>query len=100
MERRRFPLNVPGDFYVEDNMCIACSAPEHEAPDLMAHYSDDSLCYHCYFRQQPRTTEELERAIRAVEVGCCWAVRYGGRDPQIIRRLNRLWFRDACDHDA
>jgi hypothetical protein len=99
MKRHRFPLNAPGDFYVEDNMCIACTAPEHEATDLMGHYSDDSVCYHCYFKRQPNTAEEMERAIRAVEVGCCGAVRYGGKDPQIIRRLNTVWHRDACDHE-
>jgi len=97
MEPQRFELNAPGDFYVEDGMCIACEAPEHEAPDLMGHYSDDSVCYHCYFKRQPETPEELDRAIRAVEVGCCGAVRYGDRDPGIIRRLNK-WAADACDH--
>jgi hypothetical protein len=99
MERRRFWLNAPGDFYVEDGMCIACTAPEREAPDLMAHQSVGAVGYHCYFRRQPETPAELERAIRAVEVGCCGAVRYGGPDPEIIRRLNRVWFRGACDRD-
>jgi hypothetical protein len=100
MEQRRYPLNPVGDFYVADGMCIACTAPEHEAPELMAHDPAADGGYHCYFKQQPKTPEELERAIRAVEVGCCGAVRYGGRDPQIIRRLNGVWFRGACDHHA
>jgi hypothetical protein len=99
MKYRRFPLNAPGDFYVQDGMCIACTAPEHEAPDLMAHYCDDSMSYQCYFRRQPETADELERAIQAVEVGCCGAVRYGGRDPEVIRRLIN-GSTGACDHNA
>jgi hypothetical protein len=100
MEHRRYPLNAAGDFYVADGMCIACRAPEHEAPDLMAHDPSAHAGYHCYFKRQPTTPEELERAIRAVAVGCCGAVRYGGRDPQVIRRLNGVLFRGVCDRDA
>jgi hypothetical protein len=95
MEQRRYPLNAVGDFYVADGMCIACTAPEHEAPDLMAHDPSAHAGYHCYFKRQPKTPEELERAIRAVAVGCCGAVRYGGRDPEVIRRLTSSWFRGA-----
>lgn len=90
------PLNAPGDFYVMNQLCIACKAPEHEAPDLMSH-GDESQGYHCYFKRQPETPEEIERACRAVEVGCCESVRYGGRDPQILARLSEFG-RGACDH--
>jgi hypothetical protein len=97
MKPRRFPLNAPGDFYVAKGMCMACSAPEHEAPDLMAHCTDIDGLYHCYFRRQPQTPEELDRAIQAVEVGCCGAVRYGGQNPEIVKRLQK-WAAEACDH--
>lgn len=86
------PRNAPGDFYVLDGCCIACTAPEHEAPDLIEH--DEAN--HCYFKRQPRTREEEDRAIMAVAVGCCGAVRYGGQDPRIIRRLVELGS-DDCD---
>jgi hypothetical protein len=95
MNRQAFKLNAPGDFYVEDGLCIACTAPEHEAPDLMAH-TGDGRTYHCYFKRQPQTPAELERAVRAVEVGCCGAVRYAGHDAEIIRRLH-VWPNDVCD---
>jgi hypothetical protein len=88
------PLNAPGDFYVEDQHCIACQAPEHEAADLMAHDETD----HCYFKRQPATSEELARAIRAVAVGCCGAVRYGGREPRVIAWLKSLRGDKECDH--
>jgi hypothetical protein len=98
--RAPFPLNAPGDFYVEDGLCIACEAPEHEAPALMSHVKDGSRddCYHCYFKRQPQTPEEVQQAIRAVQVACCGAVRYGGRDPQIVSRLRALGSSDDCDH--
>jgi hypothetical protein len=59
---------------------------------------DDGRRYHCYFKRQPQTPEEVQQAIRAVHVGCCGAVRYGGRDPQIINRLRALGSSDDCDH--
>ena len=96
--RRRYPLNVSGDFYVEDGMCIACTAPEHEAPDLMSSDPKAHAGYHCYFRRQPKTPEELEHAVMAVAVGCCAGVRYAGANPTIIRRLAELGVSDTCDN--
>jgi hypothetical protein len=83
----RYPLNVPGPFYVENGMCIICRVPEHEAPDLIGFDEDPSGTGHCYFKKQPETSEELERAINAMSVACCGAHCYGGDDPDIIRRL-------------
>lgn len=96
----RYPLNVPGDFYVLEGMCICCTAPEAEAPDLMSHDPAAHCRYHCYFKKQPSTPEELERAIWAVAVGCCGAVRYGGSDETILERLSKLRASDACDKFA
>lgn len=87
---RRFRLNAPGDFFVEDGACISCTAPEHAAPALMAHADDDDHGYHCDFRRQPATPGELEQAVLAVYVSCCGGVQYGGRDPQILARLEAL----------
>jgi ferredoxin len=78
--------NAAGDFFVENGFCISCGAPEAEAPELMAHDDD----HHCYFRRQPQTSEELERACLAVFVSCCGAVQYGGSDPQVLARLDEL----------
>jgi hypothetical protein len=97
---RRFRLNAPGDFFVEDGRCIACTAPEHEAPELMAHAEDEGLNYHCYFRRQPETSEEIEHAVRAVYVSCCGAVRYGGSDPGVLARLERLGQQGWHEPDA
>lgn len=89
----RFEKNAPGPFYTTGE-CLACGAPEAEAPDLMAPLTDESL--DTYFVRQPRTAAETERACCAVEVCCASAVRYAGTDPAVIRRLgNRP---EHCDH--
>jgi hypothetical protein len=98
MNLQRHPANAPGDFYVAVDSCIACQAPEHEAPDLMDHALAADGCYHCFFRKQPATPEERERAIRAVWVGCCGAVRYGGKDSDILQALQRYDVTIACDY--
>jgi glycerophosphoryl diester phosphodiesterase len=89
------PKNAPGPFYVANEQCIACDAPYQEAPDLMDFETEEG--YHCYFKRQPSTTEEVERAIRACSVSCVGAVRYAGNDPAILKRLQELRADDACD---
>ena len=82
----RHPLSVPGDFYVVRGECIACGVPEAVAPDLMAHTQDDGH-YHCYWKKQPETPVELERAFAVFddqEAGCH---RYAGDDPEIQSRV-------------
>lgn len=96
----RYPLNAAGDFYVADGMCIACTAPEHEAPELLGHDHFSHAGYHCFFKRQPQTPEELNHAIMAVAVGCCRAVRYGGTDAAVLRRLAELGATEACDHSG
>lgn len=92
----RHPKNVPGPFYVENNCCIACDAPRTDAPDLMG--ADDGLGnYHCHFKKQPETPEEVERAVWACWVSCTKAVRYAGDDPAILNRLKELGSADSSD---
>ena len=80
------PKNAPGPFYVENDCCMACDAPFHEAPDLMG-TDDGQGGYHCHFRKQPTTPDEVERAVRACAVSCVEAVRYAGSDPAILKRF-------------
>jgi uncharacterized protein (TIGR02996 family) len=81
---RRCPLNVAGPFYTCGD-CLACEAPECEAPDLLAELGPGNCT--TYFVRQPQTAEEIERACRAAAVCCVADVRYGGTDPKIITRL-------------
>ncbi len=88
---KRHPQSVPGDFYVEQGCCTACGVPEVIAPDLVEHTAE--RYWHCYWKKQPETSEELDRAIEILhtqELGCH---RYGGTDPAIIERLPA----ECCD---
>jgi hypothetical protein len=80
----RFEKNIPGPFYTT-GQCMACGAPEVEAPDLLAPLEGDNL--DTYFVKQPNTPDEIERACRALISCCASALRYCGTDPAIIRRL-------------
>jgi hypothetical protein len=98
--QKAYDLNAPGDFYVEDGMCIACGAPKAAAPGLVVFHIDpdgNDRRTHCYFRRQPISPTEVEQAIQAVHVSCCAAVRYGGSDPTILQRLAALGNSDSCD---
>ena len=90
------PLNAPGPFYVTNHECITCMLPMSEAPDLMGFVGEGE--HHCYFKKQPSTPDEVERAIAAISVNCCGAVRYGGADVAIIQRLRSLRSADNCDY--
>jgi hypothetical protein len=80
-----YPKNAPGGFVVDDGYCIQCCAPQAEAPDLM-----DNDGTSCYFQKQPVTPNEVERAIKAVCVSCCGAVRYVGDDVGIALRIKEI----------
>jgi hypothetical protein len=80
----RHPLNAEGPFFVEKDSCITCMAPQHAAPDLLGFDVHEK---HCYFTRQPRTPEEVDRAVEAVHVSCVGALHYDGDDPKVLRRL-------------
>jgi len=87
----RYPENAPGPFYVQRDWCLVCRFPETIAPNLIG-FADKSVSEyeHCYFKKQPVTPEETDRAIRACEATCCGAYHYAGNDESIKQR-----FRDA-----
>src|SRR5580765_5269665 len=85
--KERYPKNSPGPFFVINGECITCLAPEHQAPDLMGFDKENN---HCFFKKQPSTPEELDRAQKAVMVSCCDAVQYGGDDPAVKHRMGTL----------
>ena len=92
----RFPprvaKNAPGEWYTTGE-CMACGAPEDEVPDLLSPLTDEDL--DTYFARQPITPDEVRRTCRAAEVCCVSAVRYGGRDPAVLRRLGNSG--EYCD---
>ena len=86
-------LNAEGDFYVVRDTCLTCTAPHHEAPELMG--LDEATGR--YFRRQPQTPEELGHAIEAVWVSCVEALRYAGNDPEILERLRAKGCKSQSD---
>lgn len=83
---------APGDWQVDHDLCVACGAPPLQAPDLMGfgnnHVTPEYV--QCYFKRQPQTREEHNRAFQAASVSCCGAVRYCGSDPELVRRMREL----------
>ncbi len=69
---RRYPDNVPGDFYV-DTACIDCDQCRQLAPATFAAAGDHSVV-----RRQPATPEETRRALIAL-VTCPTGSIHGGR---------------------
>lgn len=91
----RFPKNAGGDFYTTGYKgcdgswagdCLQCDLPESEAPLLMAPLTENNN--DTYFLKQPTNSMELEQAIGATEVCCVDAVRYGGKDKSVLRRVH------------
>jgi hypothetical protein len=99
--KERYHLNAPGDFYVVQDECIICCAPEHAAPDLMGFFVDPDGSHrrsHCYFKRQPTTNDERRQAIDAIRASCCCALRYAGSDPAVLAALIKAGHREVCDN--
>jgi hypothetical protein len=104
MSERRdkaYPENAPGDFYVVCDECIICAAPRYFAPDLIGWSESTSGTGHdhCYFKKQPVTPDEVNRAIKAVWANCCGSYRYAGSDPEIKQKLKDAGCAGAIDND-
>src|SRR6266566_5684370 len=96
MHRPEMPFlekNAAGAWYTT-GYCTACGAPEDQAPTLLAPLTDDQL--DTFFIRQPTTPAEVEAACRAAQVCCTSALRYGGQDPEIIKRLGNT--PEFCDY--
>src|SRR5882762_8474006 len=90
LSRQSHPENAEGPFYVRNGECMACGAPEMQAPTMMSHDGNG----HCFFVRQPSTLEETGDAILGVWSSCCGAVRYGGRNTKTLIRLAELGLGD------
>lgn len=92
-QRPRCQENRGGDFYTDCHSCTTCDQIFPAAPDLLAYVQhpdkpDGAVGEtHCAFLRQPRTPEEIDRAIWAMCGSEVCGIRYGGRDPEILRRI-------------
>ena len=100
MTHNRFPKNAAGDFYTTgyeiegewSGECTACGLPEMEAAELLAPLTENN--HDTYFVRQPVNAEEIEKAISALQICCVEALRYGGKNKDIIKRLDT----SLCDY--
>src|SRR5436190_13493730 len=94
-EAKPHPLNVIGDFYVEDGCCTACEVPQTEAPALFG--MTPAPNYHCYVKRQPQSGAEREQMLSAILCAELQCIHYRGNDPAIVTRLSAMGEIGACD---
>ena len=58
------PANAPGPWYV-DTSCALCRLCLEEAPNLLKYNADETAAH---FFKQPETPEEMDAAVRAMDV--------------------------------
>jgi len=63
-ENRAHPLNIEGDFYVENGCCITCDLPRTLAPDMFRYTAQKD---HCYVYKQPSGTKPMLNHRKANE---------------------------------
>jgi hypothetical protein len=88
------PRNAAGPFYIRSGECMACGAPEGQAPTMMSHDERG----HCFFVRQPSTENEIDEAILGLWVSCCGAVRYRGQNGKILTRFAEQGLAEQCDY--
>ena len=91
--RRQNPLNVPGDFYVEDECCTRCDVPIRHAPELFGATNHDS----CYVKCQPATPEQLDQMLDVIQCAELACIRYRGSNRLIQLRIAELGESHVCD---
>jgi hypothetical protein len=79
------PASAPGDFYVENGVCLICGVPHVVAPDLIGW--QDARMRHCIWKTQPETPKEFEQAFKVFEVQEAGCHRYAGTDQSILERI-------------
>jgi hypothetical protein len=97
---KTYPENAAGPFYVQHDECITCRAPESVAPELIGFFEDPSGTgrrSHCYFKKQPETAGEIDRAVRAIQWNCWGSYRYAGSDAEVKKQLRRAGCENAIE---
>jgi hypothetical protein len=96
-ERKAHPPNVEGPFYVEDRCCLTCSLPETVAPDMFRYTEEKD---HCYVYQKPRTKDQLDRMIEAMEGAELACIRCRSRDHGLLAALTKNGLEVQCDTEG
>jgi len=90
------PSAAESPFYIDQIECVACGACEAVAPDLVDHETDPASSGTYFFKRQPETPGEIDRAIQAIN-GCCVAcIYYRGDNPAIRRQISSDFATPTC----
>jgi hypothetical protein len=99
--RKRFRLNVAGDFYVEDGCCSLCAVPGVTAPHPFGGFKDDGTLVpdvvQCWVKRQPSSTADLDSMIRTIATQDLGCIRYSGSDSEIIASMRELGEAEQVD---
>jgi hypothetical protein len=87
-------LNVPGDFYVEDECCTMCAVPFSEAPNLFGVTAGED---HCFVKKQPTNADELTQMVNAIQCAELKCIRYKGTQRSTQIRLVEVNEGSVCD---
>lgn len=99
MKHEPHPLNVLGDFYVQNQCCMICDLPLGVAPELFA-WDNKENPSHCYVCKQPETPKQIDAMLEAIKFADVQCIRYRGQDAEIIRRIQALGEGEVIDgHD-
>jgi ferredoxin len=83
-------------FYIEQIECVMCGACEAVAPDLISHETVDKHSGTYFFKRQPETPGEIDRAIRAINGCCVSCIYYRGDDPTVRRKIEAPFGQSNC----
>jgi hypothetical protein len=88
MRHTRFAKNAAGDFYTTGD-CLSCGLPEDLAPECLAPLGGPgNELDETFFLRQPSTPLEVRNICIAAKACCVDAIRYGGKDPEILSLLD------------
>ncbi|MEO0588258.1 MAG: ferredoxin [Planctomycetota bacterium] len=85
-----------GGFYVRTDICTGCGLVHDMAPSIMGWDKRQEYPI-CRFKHQPSSPAEVDEAIQAAQVSEVQAIRYGGSDPEVIRKMQEAGCAGCCD---
>src|SRR3954471_7929069 len=100
-KRKRYRLNVIGDFYVVDGCCTMCGVPGVTAPELFGGFDASGNFLEgveqCWVKKQPQSDKEVGAMIETMATQELDCIRYAGCNAEIASRLRAVGEGDKID---